>query len=424
MRPKRGRKTVEEPVDAEAAETIGRKRRKGKNEEVVEKGRSRRRGKKEVEEEEQSEGATAVHDTEEERNDTQEEVDEAAAAAGDDDGADERENGDGKGDEMGEPDESEQNGEKEDGNADEGQGEGEENEGDKEEEEEEEDATESNPILDSDEDSRIQKLNKTIPANSRLADRLKKLQQLNRLRDGTKTDNKADLFTEFQNSKKNARTEMRAERKKREAEIMLMRETAEENGEDYERKRAMGYSVQDVERYEKNERKKAKRADTGFTDYAQVAAKKYKKLVAAIKPNFAQYADQKAEAQAVGVRVGAVTAAENAVSKSDGFYRDANSLAYAAQVKPSPKAVDKFVKLIEKDLEKRKTFSRRRRHNEDEDVYVFPHIFEFYLMRFPINPTASTYINERNMRFNKKIARAYDKHTADIRAAFERGTAL
>ncbi|KAJ3213845.1 hypothetical protein HDU67_002388, partial [Dinochytrium kinnereticum] len=244
--------------------------------------------------------------------------------------------------------------------------------------------------------------------------------------DATKQDNRKDVYTEFQNSKKNPRDEVRAERKRREAEILRMRQEAEEEGLDYERVRAMSYSVQDVERYEKKERGKAKRADTGFTDYAQVAAKKYRKLVDGIKPNFAQYDEQKREAQALGVRLGGGVVGGGSESAAggggevvrrvaDGFYRDANSLAYAAQVQPSRKAVERLVKVVEKDAEKRKTFSRRRRHNEDDDV---------------------TYINERNMRFNKKIARAYDKHTAEIRlaltlcivspsqAAFERGTAL
>ncbi|NXD32774.1 SYF2 factor, partial [Spelaeornis formosus] len=35
-----------------------------------------------------------------------------------------------------------------------------------------------------------------------------------------------------------------------------------------------------------------------------------------------------------------------------------------------------------------------------------------------------TYINERNKVFNKKIARYFDKYTKEIRANFERGTAL
>ena len=49
------------------------------------------------------------------------------------------------------------------------------------------------------------------------------------------------------------------------------------------------------------------------------------------------------------------------------------------------------------------------------------------------NPTAGaiefegediSYINKRNKRFNEKINRNYDKHTAEIRQNLERGTAL
>ncbi|TKA59709.1 Pre-mRNA-splicing factor syf2, partial [Friedmanniomyces simplex] len=35
-----------------------------------------------------------------------------------------------------------------------------------------------------------------------------------------------------------------------------------------------------------------------------------------------------------------------------------------------------------------------------------------------------TYINEKNKQFNLKLARFYDKYTADIRESFERGTAM
>ena len=34
------------------------------------------------------------------------------------------------------------------------------------------------------------------------------------------------------------------------------------------------------------------------------------------------------------------------------------------------------------------------------------------------------YINERNMKFNKKAARFYDKYTAEIKQNLERGTAV
>lgn len=54
-------------------------------------------------------------------------------------------------------------------------------------------------------------------------------------------------------------------------------------------------------------------------------------------------------------------------------------------------------------IDKRSKFSRRREFNHDADI---------------------DYINERNMRFNKKAARFYDKYTAEIKQNLERGTAL
>ena len=35
-----------------------------------------------------------------------------------------------------------------------------------------------------------------------------------------------------------------------------------------------------------------------------------------------------------------------------------------------------------------------------------------------------SYINEKNKQFNQKLARFYNKYTADIRESFERGTAI
>ena len=54
-------------------------------------------------------------------------------------------------------------------------------------------------------------------------------------------------------------------------------------------------------------------------------------------------------------------------------------------------------------IEKRSKYSRRRPVNHEGDV---------------------DYINERNMRFNKKAARYYDKYTAEIKQNLERGTAV
>lgn len=54
-------------------------------------------------------------------------------------------------------------------------------------------------------------------------------------------------------------------------------------------------------------------------------------------------------------------------------------------------------------IDKRSKYSRRREFQHDADV---------------------DYINERNMKFNRKTARFYDKYTAEIKQNLERGTAI
>lgn len=67
------------------------------------------------------------------------------------------------------------------------------------------------------------------------------------------------------------------------------------------------------------------------------------------------------------------------------------------------KGVESMVAELGERANARKKFSRRRQHYEDKDV---------------------DYINDRNLHFNKKIARAFDKYTVEIRQNIERGTAL
>jgi len=54
-------------------------------------------------------------------------------------------------------------------------------------------------------------------------------------------------------------------------------------------------------------------------------------------------------------------------------------------------------------IEKRSKYSRRRTYDPDEDI---------------------DYINERNMKFNKKLERFYGKYTTEIKQNLERGTAV
>ena len=72
--------------------------------------------------------------------------------------------------------------------------------------------------------------------------------------------------------------------------------------------------------------------------------------------------------------------------------------------KPSEEAKERLVESIKMAGEKRKEFSRRRVQNDEKDDVLW--------------------INEKNKQFTKRIERAFGKHTAEIKANLERGTAL
>jgi len=82
---------------------------------------------------------------------------------------------------------------------------------------------------------------------------------------------------------------------------------------------------------------------------------------------------------------------------------DPDPLAYG-QAPPVPKErVQALVEDMHEAALRRANWSRRRTFHEEKDV---------------------TYINKRNEVYNKKIERAFDPYTAEIRANLERGTAL
>lgn len=71
--------------------------------------------------------------------------------------------------------------------------------------------------------------------------------------------------------------------------------------------------------------------------------------------------------------------------------------------KDTKEGIDRMVDDLNKQLEKRAKFSRRRAFDDSADI---------------------DYINERNMRFNKKLERFYAPYTAEIKQNLERGTAV
>jgi len=94
---------------------------------------------------------------------------------------------------------------------------------------------------------------------------------------------------------------------------------------------------------------------------------------------------------------------QKAIVGHDQMFKDVNDLSYGQPVIVSNEGLDRMVKELNKAEERRSKFSRRRATNPDADI---------------------NYINERNKVFNKKISRAFDPYTAEIRQNLERGTAL
>mmetsp|Transcript_25447 Transcript_25447/g.63851 ORF Transcript_25447/g.63851 Transcript_25447/m.63851 type:complete len:221 (+) Transcript_25447:23-685(+) len=159
---------------------------------------------------------------------------------------------------------------------------------------------------------------------------------------------------------------------------------ARSRGEDPDKQRILATTAADAEWLEKKAVKKRKRMEKEKDkDITQEVYEQHKRRMRHMKVNSAEY--------------------EAAKEAQPDFYRDAGSLHYAHDHKPAPEKVSALVEGLEVAAQKREQFNRRRAFNEDADV---------------------DYINKRNMVYNKKLSRFFDKHTVEIKQNLERGTAI
>jgi pre-mRNA-splicing factor SYF2 len=156
--------------------------------------------------------------------------------------------------------------------------------------------------------------------------------------------------------------------------------------------------------------KKAKhRDDVAFQDYRQDSRKVYKRQLREMKPDLEGYEKEKLAAVEKAARSGALEIVETddgelvAVDKDGIFYSTADSTGFVEN-KPDRAAVDRLVTDLRK-AEEARLKKRRDRGKGEEDGDV-------------------TYINDKNKQFNQKLARFYNKYTAEIRDSFERGTMI
>ncbi|KAJ5230170.1 hypothetical protein N7489_010878 [Penicillium chrysogenum] len=190
----------------------------------------------------------------------------------------------------------------------------------------------------------------------------------------------------------------------------LLKADTEAAGEDFERKRAWDWTVDESEKWDRRmEKKQRHRDNVAFQDYTQDARKIYKRQLREMAPNLESYEKEKLAAIERAAANGDLEIVETedgemiAIDKNGSFYSTADSTGFT-ESKPDRAAVDRLVNDIQKAEEVRLK-KRKERRGGDDDADV-------------------TYINEKNRQFNQKLARFYNKYTTEIRDSFERGTMI
>lgn len=252
----------------------------------------------------------------------------------------------------------------------------------------------------------------TVPSAGDRAARFAALRARNQ--EGRKS-NLAATKTEAQKLASDPKQLTALHRKRDIAAHKLLKADAEAAGEDFERKRAWDWTIEESEKWDERMAEKARRKkDVAFQDYRHEAGKVYERQVERMTKDMTErkqgYEREKQDAIDKAVKSGGLEIVETetgeliAVDRDGAFYSTADSTGFV-QNKPDKDAVDRLVNDIRQAEEVRLRKRRERGRGGDEDGDV-------------------TYINEKNKQFNQKLARFYDKYTADIRESFERGTAL
>jgi pre-mRNA-splicing factor SYF2 len=176
----------------------------------------------------------------------------------------------------------------------------------------------------------------------------------------------------------------------------LLKADAEAAGEDFERKRAWDWTIDESERWDKRMKKKDNhRDDQAFQDYRQDSRKVYKRQIRDLKVDMDGYEKEKMKAVEKAAASGGLEIVETddgelvAVDKDGTFYSTADSTGFVEH-KPPKDAVDRLVKDLQQaeDARLKKRRERMGANGDEGDV---------------------TYINEKNKNFNQKLNRFYNK---------------
>ncbi|KAI4597064.1 Pre-mRNA-splicing factor syf2 [Pestalotiopsis sp. 9143b] len=244
------------------------------------------------------------------------------------------------------------------------------------------------------------------------ADRMAKFRALQARAKKSSSQNLAEATKESQRLASDPSALTALQRKRDTAAQKLLKAETEEAGEDFERKRAWDWTVEESERWDKRVKKRAAARDNAaFRDYGEEGNKAYKRGIKGMSaPDMERYERDKMAAIEKAAAGGGLDIVETedgeliAVDKDGSFYSTANSTGFVDN-KPDKAAVDRLVAEMRKAEENRfkKRRERMEKNGDDGDV---------------------TYINEKNKQFNQKLDRFYNKYTSEIRDSFERGTMI
>uniref|UniRef100_A0A1L8DWV8 Pre-mRNA-splicing factor SYF2 n=1 Tax=Nyssomyia neivai TaxID=330878 RepID=A0A1L8DWV8_9DIPT len=213
-------------------------------------------------------------------------------------------------------------------------------------------------------------------AADKLKERMDRLKKLHDSRNQARVQNQQEVIVENNMKKLPANWEAR----KRKTEWLVAEDAAKERaaaeGKDYERVKMLDVSVAEADMALKKKRK----GDGSFSSYEAQTARQYERSINILPPCIREnYEARKKEAE-----------------------EDTDPLRHL-RPRDTAGAIDNMVEHLQKQLDKKKNFSRRRTHNDDADI---------------------DYINEKNARFNRKLERFYGEHTVEIKKNLERGTAV
>lgn len=211
-----------------------------------------------------------------------------------------------------------------------------------------------------------------------------KLQRLKEQRKQASHANFKEVLEENERSKRPVNWEKKLERDRKKIQEEEERQKIEELGQDYELKKVMNVRADELEKWDRLKASK-KRQDPGFIDFEAATKRQYGRLTKQLKPDLGEYNTLKEE---IG---------------GEAFYLKKDDIPKASLTKDSKEGIERMVEDVNKQIEVRSKRSRRRKFDDEADV---------------------DYINERNMRFNKKLERFYSNYTNEIKQNLERGTAM